>query len=103
MLKPSGEPIMTRDKMTEMAVIVVMDHTGTDVRRSTLERMRQPGSPRSRANDHIMRDAEAKNPTLAHMARTVMMHDMTVAPATEFVAWRNISMKGNPVGESSAF
>ena len=68
----------------------------------TLDKNFQPGRPRSRAKDHTMRDAEARKPTSAHSARAVIIDAITAAPRTDLVAWRNICMKGNPVGESKA-
>lgn len=43
------------------------------------------GSPRSRANDQVMRDAVAKNPITAHQARPSMRAVMTVAPTADCV------------------
>lgn len=36
------------------------------------------------------------------MASTVTIQHIVAAPPTELVAWRKISMNGNPVGDSNA-
>lgn len=43
------------------------------------------GSPRSRANDQVMRDAVAKNPITAHHASPSTRAVMAVAPAMDYV------------------
>lgn len=68
----------------------------------TLERNFQPGRPRSRANDHIIREAEAMKPTFAHIASVTTILPMVAAPPIDPVACRKISMNGKPVGEASA-
>ena len=49
----------------------------------TLLMNRWNGRPRSRAKDHIMRDAVARNPMTAHQARATTIETITVAPALE--------------------
>lgn len=62
----------------------------------------QNGSPRSRAKDHVIRDEDATNPMVAHTPSAVTIAAIAVLPDTECVAWTNISIKGYPVGVSSA-
>lgn len=70
--------------------------------RVTLLRWRQNGRPRSRANDHVMRDDDATNPIVAHTPSAVTIEAMAVLPDTELVACRNISINGYPVGVADA-
>lgn len=58
----------------------------------------QNGSPWSRANDHVIREEDATKPMVAHTPSAVIIAAIAVLPVTEFVDWRNISIKGYPVG-----
>lgn len=66
----------------------------------TLLRKFENGRPRSRANDHIIREDVATNPIVAQIANATMIDAIAVLPRIEAVAWTKTSMKGNPVGES---
>ena len=52
----------------------------------TLLRKLENGRPRSRANDHIMRDDVATNPMVAQKASAMTMDAMAVVPLKEPVA-----------------
>lgn len=60
------------------------------------------GTPLSRAKAQSIREAVAITPMEAAAMRSMTMHVITVAPPLLFVAWRKISMKGNPVGVARA-
>lgn len=62
----------------------------------------QNGSPRSRANDQIIREEDATNPMVAHTPNAVTIAAIAVLPDTDLVAWRKISIKGYPVGVAIA-
>lgn len=49
-----------------------------------------------------MREAVTMTPMEAAAMRSMTMLVITVAPPLLFVAWRKISMKGNPVGVARA-
>ena len=70
--------------------------------RVTLLSCFQNGSPRSRAKDQIIRDEDATNPMVAHTPNAVTIAAIAVLPDTDLVAWRNISIKGYPVGVVNA-
>lgn len=63
-------------------------------------RAREKGKPRSRAKDHVIRDAAAKQPIALQNSRTMIMLTMIVAPAVDPTAVWKIRMKGDN-GESS--
>lgn len=60
-------------QLTAMAVLAV----------PTFESVRQPGRPRSRANDQNTRDVDAKMPTVAANASMNIMLDSPAAPLIE--------------------
>ena len=53
-----------------------------------------PGSPRSRAKAHIIREAEATTPTPAKTRRIVTIATIAVPPPTEFTASVRTGTKG---------
>lgn len=55
---------------------------------------REKGRPRSRANDHVMRDAAARHPIALQNSSSTMMETMTVTPALDPTAWLNMRRKG---------
>jgi len=64
-------------------------------------RAREKGSPRSRAKDHVMRDAAAKQPIALQNSRRTMMETIIVAPKSEPTAWLKMRRKG-AVGASAS-
>ena len=68
----------------------------------TLLRYRQPGRPRSRENDQIIREELARAAIMALKTRTAIMQAMTVAPAFDLVVWVKMAMNGYPVGVATA-
>ena len=65
-------------------------------------RAREKGSPRSRANDQVIREAAAKQPIALQNSRRTMMLTIMVAPASEPTAWRKMRRKGAVAAVSSA-
>lgn len=59
----------------------------------TMLRYRENGSPRSRANDHVIRDAAAKQPSALQNSSVMIMLVMIVAPTLDPTVASNISMK----------
>ena len=84
--------MLISDSKIEIAAVQRTEYTGTVVLSLTLDRVLQPGRPRSRAKDQKTRDVEASIPTVAQLARMTMMADMTVAPARELVACSKMYM-----------
>jgi hypothetical protein len=62
---------------------------------------REKGSPRSRANDHVIREAAARQPMALQNSSAMMMLVMIVAPAMDPVAHSKILMNAG-TGEGSA-
>ena len=52
-------------------------------RRRTMLKAREKGKPRSRAKDHVMRDAAARQPIALQNSSSTIIETMTVAPAFE--------------------
>lgn len=69
-------------------------------RELTMLRARANGSPRSRAKDHVIRDAAARQPIALQNSSTIMMLVIIVAPSVDPVACSNICMNGGR-GDSS--
>ena len=55
---------------------------------------RANGRPRSRANDHVMREAAARQPIALQNSSTITMLVIMVAPAFEPTAYSKIRMNG---------
>jgi hypothetical protein len=61
----------------------------------TMLRAREKGRPLSRANDHVMREAAARQPMALQNSRAMMIHTMMVAPVLEPTALWKIRIKGD--------
>ena len=59
-----------------------------------LLRYLHPGSPRSRANDHVIRDEVATSPMVERKVNARTIAVMAVVPLDELLLWRKIWMKG---------
>lgn len=95
-MKATGDPMLMSDKSTAITVVTPTAQTGTVVRGSTLDKVRQKGRPRSRAKDQKTLEVEASMPTVAQPPRIIMILHMTVAPAVELVACWKMYMCGKP-------
>ena len=60
----------------------------------TMLRARENGKPRSRAKDHVMRDAAARQPIALQNSSKTMMLTIMVAPTFDPTAVWKIRMKG---------
>ena len=59
-----------------------------------LLRYLHPGSPRSRANDHVIRDEVATSPMVERKVNARTIAVIAVVPLDELLLWRKIWMKG---------
>jgi hypothetical protein len=68
--------------------------------RLTKLRRGEKGRPRSRANDHVIREAAARHPIALQNSSKIMMLTMMVAPADDPTASRKIRMNGESTESS---
>jgi len=112
-LKAALLPMLMRARRAAKTVTTRMEMTGMVLRLSicgvlvegsqvvcrskgvlTMLRAREKGSPRSRANDHVMRDAAARHPIALQNSSRTIIATMTVAPASEPTACVKMRRKG---------
>lgn len=81
--------------MNLLKLRIRQDCTGDDLGTAhTWLQIRQPGIPRSRANDQNWRDAEANMPTEVVIPIVVTIELITAVPGTDPVACKKIAIKG---------
>ena len=90
-----------------------------NLRRVTFDRTEDQGSPRSRANAHVIREAVVTKPTAENIIATItietlrrmsshvdleryMFLTIAIVPSSEWVAFAKTSINGNPVLVSRA-
>lgn len=88
MFKTVADPSSIRSKRTERNVVTRIATTGMDVLELTLLRYLHPGRPRSRANDHVIRDEVATSPMVERKVNARIIALMAVVPLVELLLWR---------------
>lgn len=98
-LNATVEPMFMRPMIADTMAQKAMERRGSAVRASTCDRKSENGSPLSRANAQVWRDAAARKPKDAQTTSAMRMAVSTEEPAwEESVAVKKTWMKSKPVG-----